>query len=184
MIILILAFLIIEAIIITALVETTKPGWAFTTVIASIVGYHFLIEHINFLSVLTFIKVNWLFITLSFIGWLIVGVCWALFKWFLFVKRKKKYQDEEKAFADESWTPHKDKRKVKGEWEEFDAVKPEFVYKAPVANKYIDRITTWMLYWPFSMLAYITFEWLGNLTKWIFSKVSGKFDRITASIFK
>lgn len=143
---------IIACIVIIACIENRSPGWALT-VVAVLGGITYLIDRSLLLDTWNYIVNNPVAIGMYAIGYIVVGVLWSIYKWYLYVKK---------------WVNKWGSSRVILE----DKISPE-------ENKTL--IMTWMGYWPFSFLWFVVDHPLTKLYKWIYTQVSGVYTRISTA---
>lgn len=107
---------------------------------------------------------------LSYLGiYVAIGIFWSFFKWGQFAKRSFKKYQEDLAYH------------MKHSPSSTPPIQEDY---RPYASKNKAQLTSWILWWPFSILRYI----LGNLVRDFFNllitKLGGAYDRITLSFFK
>lgn len=136
--------------------DEAQFGWPITTLILG--GLILYISYrSDWNSILT--ELNFRKLLISSIIWLIIGLGWSFFKWFKFARKQYiGYQKHKNGTDKSNWIP-----KVSD-------------------NK--ERITTWIVFWPFSVIRYA----IGNLLRDFFNGIikifTGWYDRIAISQFK
>lgn len=190
--------LALESIILLALIENERPWLGGFTLIVTGVLLHFF-GGVNLLSL---VLANPGLSALCLVGYLAVGVAWALVKWFLFALRKK----EEYLEAKESWKPEQearwdyvrdesnrilpDKAQVKSgptKWEDSHARKLLLNSKGglmPLARENKERIMLWIAYWPWSLLWTLVDDPLKRLARHIFNMIQDTLQSISNRVFK
>jgi len=104
--------------------------------------------------------VSWLYanagsIALWAAGWVAVGLAWSVFKWDRFMAAAaERYAKNENEVLIPSWTSHKSK------------------------------LTSWTVWWPFSMLAYVLGDLLREAINWCLSLMGRLYEAITNRHFK
>jgi hypothetical protein len=89
------------------------------------------------------------------IGYFVIGVVWAFFKWYLFCIDRLEVQRESR-------------------------VKPT----APAASDHKARITGWMTYWPWSAAWWLMHEPVTRVWRVVYAKTAAQFQRISDSVFR
>lgn len=107
----------------------------------------------------------------SILGYLGVGIIWSFFKWYRYVGYQwKEYQKKVKYWRDRDSSVPTELHVVKGDFQ-------------PVASENKEQLSSWILFWPFSIIRYA----IGNLLRDVLNKITtffgGIYDRITASHF-
>lgn len=101
-----------------------------------------------------------------------IGIGWSLFRWLKLLKSSAVNILKDK----DSFTPNA----YYASWEVFVAK------RFPNASKNKDRIICWIVYWPFSVLAYLLLDFLREFGNWIYDKISGIYkamaDRVKDSL--
>jgi len=169
MIILLLFLVLIDLVVITWLTEGRKPSpfGALFFIIGSLVIYHFFIDKFSW-NTIQYIQDNKTNILMITIGYILIGIVWSFIRWYFYLVDNKKYQDIEK-------------RRHEKKYRESELA---FKYYIPKAIDNKERIMTWMIYWPFSIFGFILSNPFTRFFSWIYSKVSGVYDSITASVYK
>ena len=77
----------------------------------------------------------------------------------------------------------KDRFKPSSYWDSWD----KYVQgNLPSASANKERITCWIVYWPFSVAAYLLLDLLQDIGEWIYAKLSGFYqsmvDRVAATL--
>lgn len=122
--------------------------------------YYFFGSSQDVINILVFIRDNPITILQYFVGYVLVGVAWAFFKWYFYVNTLR---DRAK------------KRKDDNEYINTIEV-PKASY-----NKY--RIMSWMYYWPFSAFWTLINEPLKKSFEYVYGKIAGSFDAISNKMF-
>lgn len=138
--------------------------------IASFICYHFFIHPITYSAILLFTQ-TFAAEILGFIGgWVIIGAIWSIFKWYNYLKRSRRKQDEIYAKQVKNIVPG---RPI-----------PTIVYSIPKAADMKQTIIAWMIYWPFSMLGHLVFDSLKELYNSIYDYLSKFYDKMAEKAFK
>lgn len=175
MLILLIALIILEVGLISFFTESEKPHpiGAIFVLGGGLALYHFVIQPFNWPAILAFCQVNILGIIIGLIVWVIAGIIWAFIKWYFFLADSKIAQDEghESLIRQHEKYPttYKHPGKVK--------------YFIPTAIENKERIITWMIYWPFSIIAQIFGNWIAKMYNRIYRRISGTFDKMAAKRF-
>lgn len=144
-------------------------------------------------GVVVFGAVTWLFGTPANFAWLAdpvtlislvvvflgIGALWSLWKWRRHVRSASVQRDIKESV--EAYIKSKADRKSRyGE----DYVEPAFVDSMscpttinPAHNK--NRIVTWIVLWPFSMLVYFFEDLLMDIARWVYERLGKVYWRIT-----
>lgn len=94
--------------------------------------------------------------------YLVVGVGWSFFRWARYVRYVLK-----EAYHSATYK---------------DRFLDEIQSHTPEAKDNIDKLTTWIFWWPFSVIRYLLVDLLSNVTKAIVKKVGFVYDSISKSI--
>jgi predicted membrane protein len=111
-----------------------------------------------------FHNIDYLSSSLFLVGWFVIGIIWSLFRWTRYVRyRYKKFLKDKEDYP--------------------STVKDSNSYKPKVStNK--QRLSTWIVYWPFSAVNYVSGLMLYDLTTYIVSKMTVVYNKITDNQFK
>jgi len=174
MITLFLVLILLDVALITWFTEGFEPHPIASVVVigGSLAFYHFFIAGIDYHNILTYTRANSGAIIGSVVGWVILGVLWSFFKWYVFLKDNKEYQDT-------YYAKHREFREETYKGKEI----PPRVYDIPQAVNNKERIITWMMYWPFSIIGFLLSNPLQRFFKWIYNQISGVYERITKSVY-
>ena len=140
-----------EFITLCCLVYNYLPGWSILTLIVTFVLYDAFWEKLAYKHLGEFIVNNPMLIVSFIILYLIIGLLWSFYKWYLYLKDSKK-QNRERDYTN-----------------------------SPSYNK--DKIIAWMAYWPISMLLFVVGDLFSTFYNWLYSRVSGIYERIYLSVF-
>lgn len=186
-------FSIIAIVIMAVLLEFEKEGWA-TTIFSLGTA---LVLWTNRGSIFEFITQN-PGNTIGFIlSYVAAGIIWSFVKWRTYVKKKTgKFQELKEAFAKKyandggiadnwkAWVKFLNDQLSYGDRDSiYEHFSPEQVVQAiiPVAKAKKSLIVSWISYWPASLGATLLNNPFRRFFEWIYSLVSGIYDRITNS---
>jgi hypothetical protein len=116
--------------------------------------------------------------------YLVVGMFWSMFKWYLFSKRSfEKLNEKFKGFLVSAGlgtdTSIKLNDEQKAKWNRYRDPEDEI----PLVVKNKARIMGWMAYWPFSFLFFVFSDLFKSLFESIYYQVAGFFQSITDKIY-
>ena len=86
--------------------------------------------------------------------YLTFGSIWSLFKWYKFIKA--------------------DKSKFKARYYDTESAK----YDVPEASSYVDRISTWIIFWPLSFIKYCIGDLFMDAIHFIIKRLGGVYRKI------
>lgn len=115
--------------------------------------------------------VNFIMFTVLYLG---LGLVWSLFKWFRFLRKKRKEYDE----AVIEW-----EGRVKENKHTISKV-PYITDYRPYAKDNKEQISSWIVFWPFSGIRYIVGNLLTDFVSWFVSLWSKLFDNMGDRTFK
>lgn len=182
------------AITMAVLLEFEKEGWA-TTFFS--LGIALLLWNFR-TDIWTFISSNPT-ATIGFsLAYILAGITWSFFKWHSFVKgvfgKIKEVKDDfirkHKAITDDNrneFIGNVQKLRLK----DADGYTFEFSSKmtmeqvvervTPIASKKKSIITSWISYWPVSLMATLLNNPFRKFFEWVYDNLSGYYDKITIS---
>lgn len=118
--------------------------------------------------------------------YIILGVIWGVFKWFLLCRNRL---EEYQGFMDR-WLSSKgygrDDLKVKNikdEWNKYLGNSYNIKSK-PKASDHKAQIISWMAYWPLSILAWIFHDFISSIFRYIYLTLKGSMDLISNWVWK
>ena len=100
---------------------------------------------------------------LAILGYFVAGTLWGIIKWFFFVLRER----------DNILNALRDKHYPR----------PENI-SLPKASYHKDRIITWMIYWPFSMLWTLINDPVRRGFEWIYRRIGKLMQSISERVFR
>lgn len=195
----VITFSILAIIAIAILIEVEKEGWA--TSVFSLAMALFLWNYRA--EVWDFVSQNPKGTFGFAISYVVGGVLWSIIKWRTYIKpiftrfsdAKDAFKAEHGAIKDnwEQWV--KDLRAIKGSFQlkdsyytpsfEKEDTAEDIVRKiTPFASKKKTLITSWIAYWPMSLAATMLNNPFRRFFEWIYSLVSGIYDRIAGGLAK
>jgi len=144
--------------------EACESGlWSFVTLVVAGVALHFSLESPGLWG---WVRHNYVTLLLGAVGYVIVGMPWAVFKWYLFALDKRdEYQN------------HLNKHN------NLVLQSLRKVYPPRVADNKA-RLTRWMSLWPQSMIWTLFEDLLRRLYERLVQFMSGTLDRISKHVFR
>ena len=134
-----------------------------TWVLTSLTIYLVFLSFLGGVNVFSYVFYNPLYSFLVVLGYFIFGIIWSFVKWWLRVTDKaqacleareifmKEHTDKfNSAILLDLQLSEKSGRNLRDEWESHIKFKDDF--KKPVAIENKERISVWIIYWPFSIL--------------------------------
>lgn len=161
--------------------ETESPFLAAMIVAASVAVAHFVFG----VSIFALIASSPTVAIGCLFGYLLVGVLWALPKWYFFVRNKRtEYLDELRSFLrgagyDDCDTATEVPAGLRKEW--FRRYGTRNRNLIPLARDHKSRIIHWMAWWPFSMIWTLINDPIRHLFIWTWESLRGVFDAISRS---
>lgn len=167
-------FLILSVVVVTIAIEISKYKSLWGTIWLILTGgiYFFAGGKQVLLDLWIYTSHHILQVILYIAIYTALGVIWSFYKWYLLLLKAKIKYDKKVLDLDETVSEDK------GYMKTFKEV------NTPKASKNKDRIISWMIYWPLSIIGYILSDPISKFFNWIYSKVSGGYDRMTARVFK
>lgn len=173
--ILLIILILVDTIVVSYLTEKEEPNpiFAIFFIAGSIVVYHYTLAKIPFDQVFNYAKENIWTLIVYVLAWIVSGVLWSFVRWYILLKDIKRRLDKYAIELKEKGFPLE---------ERINLAKNRF--HIPIAAYQKDRIISWMIYFPFSMLGVVCRNWVARLYSSIYDKVSGVYDNMTDSVFK
>jgi hypothetical protein len=150
----------ILAIILIALAEAGALGWA-TGVALAIGGLLIYTGFIAGPAIWLFIKANPLIVVSLLVVYILAGTVWSVIKWWFFVRKNRREQEESKKKHPNSVT-----------------------IRIPQVGDYKSKITTWMTFWPLSLLWTMIDDPIRAIFLHIYHGISNKLQAIANNAFK
>jgi hypothetical protein len=144
---------------------------------AALVGSFFL------LILFTDVPISWVWhnpITslLSVFGYMLLGLGWSFFKWFLYlVDMSKDYERQRDKIKSEFDKNHGSDGTVFKEW-----VQTYHGYP-PLLSRHKSRLMTWTFFWPISIFKFLFSDFLRKLWDGIYTLTSKLYQKITNAVF-
>lgn len=120
-----------------------------------------LLQYLCNVDIFNYCKLNAGRIALYSIVYFPIGIVWSFAKWYFYLQEVKRELIENRI---------------------------DFYYskcvKKPTAKDNKERITIWIGYWPFSILWTLMNDFVTKITKAIYNKIAGLFDKMSDNVFK
>lgn len=181
----VLSAVIVIAVIMAVLLEFEKEGWA-TTLFSLGIALSLWAYKSEIWDFISSSPMTTLYFTISYV---IAGLIWSLFKWKVYInKRVDLYESLKAEFSS--------RKEIKSNWKDWiaclnghmkgfygDDYSPEKVADViiPKANEKKSLIVSWISYWPMSLGATLLNNPFRKFFEWIYSMVSGIYDKIGSS---
>ena len=128
-------------------------------------------------DVLGWLKENLYTIAICALAYLPIGTAWAFFKWYMklidkrqeLCEKKDAYMSRYKNSSDEEWN---------------DIWTSHVKSNMPKSEYHKSSITTWIGYWPVSMIWTLLDDFVTKLIRTIYNSISGVFNRMSENMFK
>lgn len=167
----------IVGLVITTQVHNERVGWAAFTLIAVIAGLVLLTNVPKLLA-----NTSPMDYVYAFLGYLVAAAVWALIKWrgFYLPGLFRRYEDLREDFLakkqlDEMPADPKVIEEFNGDYR---VGRLNIGYNRMVRHNK-SRITTWMIFWPFSLLETFVGDFLANLFDRIYRSIAGLLQRMS-----
>lgn len=165
-----LTLVIIIAILIglTALAETDNGGIGFWCLVVLLGACEFWLFKGCLTPLFVYVKDNPGVVVFGAVSYLVLGVLWSFFRWYVYLKDYKRAKQEA--------------LKAELTYNKTAVVRISEDYINPSNNK--SRLISWMGYWPLSVSWFLVNKPVTRLYNWIFEKVSATYQQISNSVFK
>lgn len=183
--------LFVVAALVTVLVESEKGFWATVTLIATVIAFQFGLKFPIFGSIAAH---PWK--TAGGVGiYFAAGICWGVFKWFLFLNKKSAHYNEiRQMFLEEKGvtelTPALALELAQSLESGRGVIGNHFINtngvsaEPPPAREHKGDIMRWMSYWPFSIVGTILNDFVRKAWTHIYNFMVGTYDRISTYVFR
>lgn len=142
--------------------QDTGGGVKATITLGLFIGAYYLFgSHEHIFGILQYIKLHTGTIIGLFALYLILGVVWAVVKWYFYLLNKREY--------------------LSGRLEASSI--SDIDYYIPVAKENKARIMSWMMYWPFSGVWTLINDPVRKAFQLVYRNIENFFDKMSASIF-
>lgn len=172
-------------------VEYERPGFATLTLLATFAALGFFGD----VNVLHFATHNPIASIVAVLGYVAVGALWALFKWKGYLaKSVESFEDRKRDWLNNSRyrrnsnvvisedEPAVIPNELKAEWHQYA------LSLIPTFRNNKARLTTWMAYWPTSVIWYLLRDWVLKIFESVLGRLKGVFvgmrNRAYADIMK
>ena len=117
----------------------------------------------------------------SAFGYLLLGLGWSFFKWFLFLVDSSKGYDRQRDQIKENFdTRHNDTGQTGYSFKEW--VQRNYGYP-PLLSKHKPRLMTWTFFWPISILKFMFSDFLRKLWDGLYNLNARLYQKITNAVF-
>jgi hypothetical protein len=174
--------------IIGVLLETNRLGWLSILTILLL----FLFGR----DIWTFVTANFFSVLIGGVCYVLIGVAWSLVKWRVHLSEKMDIFDDisSKYAYDNDWAGYKAYLQTQWDVLNFNDMHVSLIgakTNKDIAARIIPKaehnkalIISWMLYWMLSMLATLLNNPLRKLFNYLYSVLSGTFDRMSANVVR
>ena len=169
----------------TFLVELECFGWATVVLIATVAG----VQWLHVFDIMRYVADNLLTSTLYAVGYVAIGVVWSFIKWFSYLRKfRDHFRELKQKFLESKKLPGPDID---------DSLMPEF--KASLRNQYEyrevrggqkpnatenkARITSWMAFWPCSLIGTLVNDPVRRVCRFLFNTFKALYQRMADSVF-
>lgn len=185
-----LLLLVLGWVVITTItVEVKRLGLSITSLAAFLLTVWFMTaKGWTDIPVFEFVKANALNFCIGLALYLVIGLCWAVIRWAMFVKAERRKYDE--VFA-------KHKSMYGGcatDWtaEQFSSFRSEFKYSydadhiefRPKIENFKEEFFLWMFFWPFSLLWTMIDDPVRRLCRAIYDMIGSRLQAISDSVWR
>ena len=158
--------LVFAFILITALIENSDSGGSWSTFICGLTLVLFYLfgagQELSNLG--SFILSNPLVVVVAILAYIVLGSVWSIIKWYFYVvQARTDYINND--YSGKIYTISDIKNNI------------------PKASSNKGRITSWMFYWPFSVIITLFNEPIKNIFNKIYYKFTSSFDKISNNVF-
>jgi len=194
--------LVLAQIIILFFCEEFENGMgALGSFILFVLGLQFLSD----VNIFALLWENRLYSVLFLVGYLILSVCWGVYRWQLYVKKNfellktiyveflnenklppetKLANIQEDPSLNRSWDRKLEQnRRIIGGFGAFETKKYECISESPKARNHKSRVIRWMSLWPFGLLKYMLGKYVFGIFDTIYKSISGYLQSISDKIY-
>jgi hypothetical protein len=178
------ALLVVETILLIALIELGKGALATLSFVAALLLLYFLGDT----NVLGFALHHPLLLPLGAISYFAIGTCWAIAKWWLYVRDQRSGYDELRTdFCHEHRLDGTIPERLQQAWLErlqASASRRRRIEIRPRARQHKGNILTWMAYWPWSLGWTILNDPVRNAFRFVYHHIHDYLQEISDHAFK
>ena len=168
------------------LTEKESVAWA----LISLTLYLFFFSFLGGINVFSFLFFHPIRALLYVLGYFLIGVIWSFIKWWVKVnKAAQKYKDTWKAFKKDydtqSRVAKENKRYIeeqKKNWDSHIIGKKDI--EKPIASKCKEKISVWIIYWPFSLLWSFLHDFVKDVVEFFVLKFHQFYQKISDTAYK
>lgn len=172
-----------------AIILTEKESLTWTFI--SLVLYLSFLSFIGGINVFNFLFFHPIKTLLYVLGYFLIGVIWSFIKWWVKVnKAAQKYKETWEAFIKDykprnSTVPKEHQNYInrqKQEWESQISGRRDIT--KPIASQYKEKISVWIIYWPFSLFWSFLHDFVKNMVEFFVLKFQKFYQKISDNAYK
>lgn len=161
-----LSVLLIAFVLVTFFTEVERFGWATISVLVTLV----LAQWLKWTDIHSVLKTHALLSAIYFGGYVVAGVAWSFVKWFSFLMRFRDVLKE----VDEPTSEYYQAVTYRG----------NSLKRKPMAAQNKQKITAWMIFWPFSLIGTVLNDPVKRFFTFLFGRFKHLYQKMADSIFK
>lgn len=171
------------------LTEKETLGWVITSLIIYLLFFSFL-GKVNIFAYLFYHPINSLLYILSYF---LFGIIWSFVKWWLKVNKTaqkckeelerflEKHRPRKSAVPEQYQTSQHQEKNLQEEWERHIKTTE---YEKPIASKNKEKISVWIIYWPFSLLWALIHDFVRDLVEQFVIRFQKLYQSISDKAYK
>lgn len=152
------------------------------TTAAALAGGALLWYFTGAVPLLWYLRDHWTTILVCILGYIVLGACWGVAKWWFFLHNKGDEYEAQRASFQKAWNDATEQFKTsyKNDYKEWIASSKGY---PPTFLHHKADFTFWMAWWPFSMFWTLINDPLKRIYRFIVQQLSGMLTRMSNAVF-
>ena len=167
--------------ILIALVEHERIGWSTLLLIGTLLFFQLGTSFKPF----SLLSAHPVWGALTVLGYFVAGAAWCIWKWWFFVKAKRREYDEKKRrFLEANGVGHLRTvpENLRDTWRDMNQL--PYDTPKPMPSRHKGRIMTWLVYWPWSFVWTIIDDPIKRMFRAIYDQIKSTLEAISHRAFR